>query len=102
VDDATQCVADVICQGISTPNLTANVVDAGNVRQATLNLSTGGGTLRAQANFAFSLGGTVIQAGCTATQSVLGFYGVAPVARAAHPAVLGDVITLLTNLGLCQ
>jgi hypothetical protein len=32
----------------------------------------------------------------------LGFYGVAPVARAAHPTTLAQVITLLTNLGLCN
>lgn len=36
------------------------------------------------------------------TQAKLGFYGVAPVDRAAHPTTLADVITLLTNLGLCQ
>ena len=32
----------------------------------------------------------------------LGFYNVTPVVRAAHPATLSDVITLLTNLGLCS
>lgn len=31
----------------------------------------------------------------------IGFYAAAPVAQAAHPVTLGDVITLLTNLGLC-
>lgn len=31
----------------------------------------------------------------------IGFHGATPVAQAAHPTVLGDVITLLTNLGLC-
>lgn len=33
---------------------------------------------------------------------LLGFHNVAPVARAAHPVTLADVITLLTNLGLCS
>lgn len=32
----------------------------------------------------------------------IGFYGVAPVNRAAHPVTLADVITLLTNVGLCS
>jgi hypothetical protein len=31
----------------------------------------------------------------------IGFYGHATVAQAAHPVTLADVITLLTNLGLC-
>jgi len=33
---------------------------------------------------------------------MLGFYGVAAVVRAAHPTLLADVITILTNLGLCN
>lgn len=35
------------------------------------------------------------------TQKV-GFYGAAPVVQAAHPTLLSDVITILTNLGLCH
>jgi hypothetical protein len=31
----------------------------------------------------------------------LGFYNHTPVSQAAHPVTLADVITLLTNLGLC-
>lgn len=31
----------------------------------------------------------------------VGFYGTTPVSQAAHPTTLADVITLLTNLGLC-
>ncbi len=31
----------------------------------------------------------------------LSFYGAPTIVRPAHPVTLGDVITLLTNLGLC-
>jgi hypothetical protein len=33
--------------------------------------------------------------------ATVGFYGSAGVVRAAHPALLADVITILTNLNLC-
>ncbi len=37
----------------------------------------------------------------TFTSNTLGFYGATPVAKAAHPVLLSDVITILQNLGLC-
>lgn len=37
-----------------------------------------------------------------AIDATLGFYGVTPVVRAAHPVLLADVIAILTNPGLCN
>lgn len=45
---------------------------------------------------------TRVDVGVAGVGDFLGFYGVAPVTRAAHPTTLAQVITLLTNLGLCN
>jgi hypothetical protein len=37
-----------------------------------------------------------------APHAQIGFYGATPVNQAGHPVTLADVITLLTNLGLCS
>ncbi len=37
----------------------------------------------------------------TTTGAKVGFHGAAPVAQAAHPTTLADVITILTNKGFC-
>jgi hypothetical protein len=46
-------------------------------------------------------GNNVIDARRTSVAPKLGFYGATPVVQAAHPTTLADVITLLTNLGIC-
>jgi hypothetical protein len=43
-----------------------------------------------------------VRVGTTGTAPTLGFYGVTPVARAAAPVTLSDVIALLQALGLCS
>lgn len=46
--------------------------------------------------------GTTINVNSSGGASILGFYGVTPVPRAAHPTTLADVITILQNVGLCH
>jgi hypothetical protein len=61
------------------------------------------GNISIQTDFA-SLGSIILTAAFGSIQlngATIGFYGAAPVGRAAHPVTLADVITLLTNLGLC-
>lgn len=55
------------------------------------------GDLGIQISNASPHGGIIIGAGADA----LGFYNTSPVSQADHPANIDDVITLLTNLGLC-
>lgn len=43
-----------------------------------------------------------VSVGSDGTQALVGFYGATPVAKAAAPTTLSDVITILRNLGLCS
>lgn len=52
--------------------------------------------------FTVGIGGAGAEVTCALNGDTLGFYGTTPVAQAGTPTTLGDVITILQDLGLCS
>lgn len=94
----SQCVIGASGDVSTHPDLTLTGPDenfgpsTGSISAVNLVLTSRNGTSSLQ----LQAGGDILLSG-----PQIGFYNHAAVPQAAHPVLLGDVITILTNLGLC-